>query len=358
MSLKEVFHPLELARGPALSNRVALAPLTNQQSNADGTASSHDIDWMELIAESGYGFVMTCAANVQENGKAFDGQLGIYDDRHLEGLTKMADALRKHAVVSSVQLHHGGMRSAFARSEDRVGPTKNLTYDSRELSTDEVKTLRDDFIRAAKRAETAGFDGVEVHAAFGWILTQFLSPALNRRIDEYGGSFENRTRLVQEIIHGIRAHCRNDFQIGLRLSMERYGLELAEIVQLARLTVQEGVIDYLDLAPWDINKVVEEGEFAGRRLVDLFTGLPRGHVKLVVSGKIMDASDLYDALSNGFDFAMIGRAAVLEPRFPKMIQRDCNYKSPAVPVSTTYLEKQGLSNPFINYMKNWNNFVR
>jgi 2,4-dienoyl-CoA reductase-like NADH-dependent reductase (Old Yellow Enzyme family) len=358
MSLREVFNPLELARGPSLLNRVALAPLTNQQSNEDGTVSGHDIKWIELIANSGYGFVMTCAANVQANGKAFQGQLGIYDDRHLVGLKKIASALRKRAMVSSVQLHHGGMRSAFASRENRVGPTKNLMYESRALSNPEVKVLRDDFIHAAARAQIAGFDGVEVHAAFGWILTQFLSPVLNRRVDEYGGSFENRTRLLMEIISGIRAECRSDFQIGLRLSMERYGLELGEIVQLARLVIEEGEIDYLDLAPWNVNKVVEEGDFAGRRLIELFTEIPRNGVKLVVSGNILDASDLYDALNDGFDFVMVGRAAILEPRFPKLIQLDCNYKSPKTPVTTSYLEAQGLSDPFIEYMKNWDNFVR
>lgn len=104
--------------------------------------------------------------------------------------------------------------------------------------------------------------------------------------------------------------------------------------------------------------MVEEGEFAGRRIIDLFTEIPRGNVKLVVSGKIMDASDVCDALEDGFDFVMVGRAAILEPRFPKMIQLDCNYRSPEVPVTTSYLEEQGLSDPFIDYMKNWDNFVR
>lgn len=358
MNLKDVFQPLKLARGSALSNRIALAPLTNQQSNDDGTASLDDLQWFEIIASSGYGFVMTCAANVQANGKAFSGQLGIYSDRHLEGLTKIACTLKKRGVVSSVQLHHGGMRAAFADPDNRVGPTKNLMYESRALSNSEVKELRDDFIRAAKRAQIAGFDGVEVHAAFGWILTQFLSPALNRRVDEYGGSFENRTRLIREIISGIRAECRSDFQIGLRLSMERYGLELADIVQLARVVIEEGEIDYLDLAPWDVNKVVQEGEFSGRRIIDLFTEIPRGNVKFVVSGKILDASDLYDALNSGFDFVMLGKAAILEPRFPKMIQLDANYKSPDIPVTLSYLTEQGLSDRFIDYMKNWDNFVR
>src|SRR5690606_22609134 len=96
-----------------------------------------------------------------------------------------------------------------------------------------IEKLRDDFIAAAKRAERSGFDGVEVHGAHGYVLAQFLSPEVNRREDGYGGSLENRARIVFEIIDGIRAQCRPDFQVGLRLSPERFGLKLAEIRDVA-----------------------------------------------------------------------------------------------------------------------------
>ena len=96
-----------------------------------------------------------------------------------------------------------------------------------------MEKLRDDFVAAAKRAEQAGFDGVELHGAHGYILAQSLSPAINRREDRYGGSLENRARIIFEVIDGIRARCRADFQVGLRLSPERFGLKLAEMRDVA-----------------------------------------------------------------------------------------------------------------------------
>lgn len=353
----DLFTPLTMPHGPQLANRLLLAPLTNQQSHTDGTASEADFSWIESCARNGYSMIMTCAANVQANGKAFKGQLGIWNDAQLPGLTHIADIIRRHGGVSSVQLHHGGMRAGFNLPGYAVGPTANSVYSSRGLTQAEVAQLRDDFIAAARRAQKAGFDGVEVHAAFGWILSQFLSVTLNQRRDSYGGSVENRARLIFEIIDGIRQACRSDFQIGLRLSLERYGMQFGDIVYVAERALREGQIDYLDLAPWDIENVIEEGEFAGRRAIDVFTALPRGDVRIGASGKIMSAVKAREALNAGLDFVMIGRAAILQNDFPHQIREDPEYVTPALPVSAHYLSRQGLSPDFINYMRTWNGFV-
>lgn len=110
---------------------------------------------------------------------------------------------------------------------------------------EEVERPRDDFTAAALCAEKAGFNGVEVHAAFGWIPMQLLSPMFNHRTDRYGGSLENRSRFLFEVIDGIRAACHADFQIGLRISMERYGIPLVELQQVAARAIREEAIDYL-----------------------------------------------------------------------------------------------------------------
>jgi len=353
----DLFTPLTLPRGPELANRLLLAPLTNQQSNVDGTASDADFRWIESCARNGYSMVMSCAANVQANGKAFQGQLGIWNDEQLPGLTRMADIIRQHGGVSSVQLHHGGMRAGFNLPGYAVGPSANAAYSSRGLTQAEVGQLRDDFIAAALRAQRAGFDGAEVHAAFGWILSQFLSHSLNQRHDSYGGSVENRARLIFEIIDGIRAACRPDFQIGLRLSLERYGMRFEDILYVAQRALQEGKIDYLDLAPWDISKVMEEGEFAGQRAIEVFARLPRGEAKLGASGKIMSAAKAREVLDAGLDFVMIGRAAILQNDFPQQVRQHADYVTPSLPVSAAYLAQQGLSPDFINYMRNWDGFV-
>ncbi len=174
---------------------------------------------------------------------------------------------------------------------DVVGPSDDKDTGGRALTTAEVEKLRDDFIAAAKRAETAGFDGVEVHGAHGYILAQFLSPELNRRDDAYGGSLENRARLIFEIVTGIRAACRPDFQLGIRLSPERFGLKLAEIRDVAAELLADAKIDFLDMSLWDVKKEPVEEEFHGRSLMSVFTELPRGQVCLGAAGKIASAAD-------------------------------------------------------------------
>ena len=133
-----------------------------------------------------------------------------------------------------MQLHHAGIRSPAALiGEAPVGPREDAETGARALSDGEVEQLIEDFIAAAVRAEKAGFDGVELHGAHGYILCAFLSPETNRRDDRYGGSLENRARIVFEIIKGVRARTRPDFQLGLRLSPERFGLKFAEQRELA-----------------------------------------------------------------------------------------------------------------------------
>ena len=176
-----------------------------------------------------FGLTMSCASHVQAIGKGFPGQLGIFGDEHLEGLKRLTDEIKSHNSLAVAQLHHAGMRSP----EDLIGeqpvcPSDDEETNSRALSLDEVKQLRDDFIEAGVRAKKAGYEGAEVHGAHGYILCQFLSPDINKREDEYGGSLENRSRLLFEIVEGIRNKCGTDFLLGVRLSAERFGIRLGE----------------------------------------------------------------------------------------------------------------------------------
>ncbi|KAJ4264288.1 hypothetical protein NW762_005484 [Fusarium torreyae] len=357
MSFDKLFRPLALQRGPPLRNKLLLAPLTNWQCNKDGTVTDHEIDWLTRCAAGGFSMVMTCAANIHEYGKAFPGQMGIYSDKHLEGLRKVADAIRSNGGISSVQLHHGGVRINPELGGTRVGPSDIPEIGARGLSLHEVEALRDDFIAAAVRAQTAGFDGAEVHAAFGWIPMQFLSPMFNKRQDRYGGSFENRCRFLFEVVDGIRSACRPDFQIGLRISMERYGMSLAEMQQVAARALKEEQIDYLDFAVWDYQKVAQEEGFEGRTLLNVFTELPRSAVRLGASGKIMTAQQAVDTLDAGCDFVMLGKAAILCSDFPQKVEKDTQFRLPELPVTPAYLSEQGLSKNFIEYMRTWEGFV-
>ena len=354
----DLFAPLAFTRGPGMKNRFMLAPLTNTQSHADGTLSDDEFRWLTYRAEGSFGLTMTCAAHVQRQGQGFPGQLGVFGDEHLPGLTRLAAAIKAAGSVAAVQLHHAGMRSPKELiGEAPVCPSEDEATGSRALTLAEVEQLVEDFIAAAVRAEKAGFDGVEIHGAHGYIICQFLSPTINRRTDRYGGSPENRARILHEIIDGIRARCRPDFTLGLRLSPERFDLELAEIRDLAQAVMAQGQIDYLDMSLWDVAKEPNEEAFKGRTLMSYFTELDRGNVRLGVAGKIMSAQTARECMANGADYVLIGRAAILHHDFPQKVAADPNFTSIALPVSREHLAAERLGPAFVEYMNNWKGFV-
>jgi 2,4-dienoyl-CoA reductase-like NADH-dependent reductase (Old Yellow Enzyme family) len=353
-----VFEPLPLKRGPALKNRFMLAPLTNLQSHADGTLSDDEFRWLTMRAQGGFGLTMTCAATVQKAGQGFTGQLGVYDDRHLEGLTRLATALRATGSHSVAQLHHAGMRSPEALTGQKpLCPSDNTETNARAMTLAEVERTRDDFITAARRCEKAGFDGVELHGAHGYLLCQFLSPELNNREDQYGGSLENRSRLLFEIIDGVRAACGKDFSLGVRLSPERFGLQLEEIATVAQRLMRADRIEYLDMSLWDAFKDPEAPAHKGRSLMSFFTELERGQVRLGAAGKITTGEGCRRAMEAGLDFVVIGRAAILHHDFPKRISANPDFMPTPLPVPADYLRHEGLGEAFVGYMRTWKGFV-
>ena len=356
--MTDLFAPMGFIRGPAMKNRLMLAPLTNLQSHPDGTLSHDEHRWLTLRAQGGFGLTMTAAAHVQRIGQGFPGQVGVFSDIHIPGLARLAEDIRKAGSLAIVQLHHAGMRSPAALiGEAPVCPSEDADTGSRALTLDEVHQLRDDFIAAAVRADKAGFDGVEIHGAHGYIVCQFLSAETNRRTDAYGGSPENRARLVLEILDGVRAACRPDFNLGLRLSPERFGLSLMEVRDLASRLFSEAKIDYLDMSLWDCFKEPVEEAHRGRTLMSHFTDLPRGEVRLGVAGKLMSAADARAMLDAGADFVLLGRAAILHHDWPQKARANPDFRPVSLPVTRAHLEAEGLGPVFVTYMATWAGFV-
>ena len=349
---------MDFQRGPAMKNRFMLAPLTNTQSHENGNLSEEEYHWLTQRAVGGFGLTMTCAAHVQAIGKGFPGQLGVWSDEHISGLKRLADKIKAEGSVSIVQLHHAGMRSPKAViGEDPVCPSADEETSSRALSNAEVKQLVEDFVLAAERSEQAGFEGVELHGAHGYILCQFLSEETNRRDDEYGGNIENRWRILFEIISGIRSRCGGDFLLGVRLSPERFGLKLADVKGMAERLMVSGDIDFLDMSLWDSFKEPVEEEHKGQSLIEHFAALPRGNTRLGVAGKIRTPAEAERAMACGIDWVMLGRAAILHHDFPNKYQQDPAFVPVDIPVTKAYLNNEGLSDKFIAYMGAWPGFV-
>ncbi|MFK7756958.1 MAG: NADH:flavin oxidoreductase [Flavobacteriales bacterium] len=350
---------LTFKRGHVMKNRFMLAPMTNTQSHEDGRLSEDELNWISMRAKGQFGLVMTCASHVQTNGKGFPGQLGIFFDAHIPGHQKITAAIHEQKGLAVVQLHHAGMRSPAELVKGRpVCPSENKKHDARALSKKEVEQLRMDFIQAALRAKESGYDGVEVHGAHGYILTQFLSTEINHRTDEYGGSLENRARLLFEIVNGIRNACGSDFLLGVRLSPERFGMKLQEVKDICVSLISEGTIDFLDISLWDCFKLPEEEKFQEKTMLAHFTELDRENIRLTVAGEINSGSDAHAILNSGVDFISIGRSAILHHDFPVQVIENPDFEPVITPVSEAYLKKEGLGEDFITYMRRWPGFVR
>jgi 2,4-dienoyl-CoA reductase-like NADH-dependent reductase (Old Yellow Enzyme family) len=344
---------LKFISGATLKNRFVLAPLTNLQSAPDGVLSDDEFNWLTKRAEGGFGLTMTCAASVQESGVGFPGQLGFHDDRFLPGLSRLAATIKSFGSHAVAQLHHGGLRAV----KGPKAPSADEKLGAQAMTLDEVRGSRDFFIAAAVRAERAGFDGVELHAAHGYLISSFLSAELNRREDEYGGSPEKRSRFLFELVDGVRAATKPGFSLGVRLSPERWGLKLLEIREVAQKLMNEAKVDYLDMSLWDVRKEPEQEELRGRTLASYFSELDRGRVLLGAAGKIMSAQDGRDLVAAGYDFPVLGRAAILHHDFPQRVWLDPNFHAIATPVSEAYLRNEGLGPAFVNYMRTWKGFV-
>jgi 2,4-dienoyl-CoA reductase-like NADH-dependent reductase (Old Yellow Enzyme family) len=349
-----------------MKNKFMLAPLTNQQSHEDGQLSEEEFHWLSLRAKGQFGITMTCASHIQAVGKGFPGQLGIYDDKHIKGHQRLTKEIKSHGSLAVIQLHHAGMRSPKELIEGLpVCPSSNEETGARALTLKEVEALREDFILAGISAKKCGYDGVEIHGAHGYILSQFLSSEINQREDHYGGSLENRSRILFEIIAGIRQACGEKFLVGVRLSPEKFGMRLSEVKLFCQQLINSRKIDFLDVSLWDSFKYPEEKQDEEddkqgkeKKLLDHFTELDFKNVLFTVAGKIFTGKDVNTILNSKVDFVTIGRSAILHHDFPQKVIDNPQFEPITLPVSKEYLKKEGLSDIFVNYMKRWPGFVK
>lgn len=355
--MTSIADPLSFPHGPDWANRLALAPLTNTQSHADGTLSDDERAWLVARGRGGFGLVMTAAAYVSPAGQAWAGQLGIASDDHLPGLTQLATELAATGGRSSVQLHHGGRRADPSISgRPNQCPWDEPTKGAVAMTTGEVEAMVADFVVAAVRAERAGFHGVQVHGAHGYLLGQFLDGRHNHRTDGYGGSFDDRLRVVLEVLEGIRAATGPDFQLGLRLTPEGNGIPLEEGRETARQVLASGTLDYLDMSLWDVFMKPRGG--ADGLLIEHFTDLPRHGARLGVAGKVLSAADAAWCLEQGADLVSVGIAAILHHDFAARAVADPGFVVRDRPVSRDALRAEHVGPAFVDYLASgWDDLV-
>ncbi|KAK9244192.1 hypothetical protein V1506DRAFT_542246 [Lipomyces tetrasporus] len=275
-----LFTPLQI-RNVTLRNRIIVAPMCQYSTAPSGPEIGALTDWhvatLGHYAIKGAALVFVEATGVQPNGRISPNCPGLWDDAQIEGLTRVADFVRSQGALVGIQLAHAGRKSSTAAPwvstilgrkskradkdiggwpDDVKGPSGGVSqvwdgfFDSEQnrfwppkaLTTQEIKKVVQDFAKAADRSVKAGVDVIEIHAAHGYLLHQFLSPISNRRTDEYGGSFENRTRLLFEVIKAIR----NVIPASTPLSLRMSSTEFMEDTDLGK-----------ELGSWDVESTIK-----------------------------------------------------------------------------------------------------
>lgn len=243
-----LFSPINIG-GIMLKNRIVMAPMAVNYARLNGEVSERQIAYYEARARGGVGLIIVEAACIDDPaGREGFGQILIDHPRYLRGLSQLADRIKSCGSRAFIQLLHVGRQAhTIITGVQPVAPSAiacaTVKDVPRELSHREVQDIRDKFIAAAGYAYMAGFDGVELHAAHGYLINQFLSPNSNLRLDEYGGSLDNRVRLLMEIVAGIKKSFPK-LVLGVRLNADDFvpgGLEMAESPEICRRLEEAGV---------------------------------------------------------------------------------------------------------------------
>ncbi len=237
-----------------LGNRFVRSATWEGMANEDGSCSQKIIDLMEKLAEGNTGLLISSHAFVSQVGQASPFQLGVYSDDLLPGLTKMAKTVHKGRGKMVMQLAHGGLFSnPQLTGQDPLGPSVMKTEEGPmgiEMTVKEIRGTVTAFRDGAILAKKAGFDGVQIHAAHGYLLSEFLSPFFNHREDDYGGSVENRGRIVLEVVQSIEEELGDDFPLLIKINTEDYldgGFCVDEMLQVAAMLERSGV-DAIELS--------------------------------------------------------------------------------------------------------------
>lgn len=248
MKLEHLFSPITI-NGMTLKNRAVMPAMGTGYGNADGTMGERLISYLARRASGGTGLIITEVCAVDPRGKGFPNEIGAWSDDFLPGLSRLAAAVHAEGGKIALQLHHAG-RETFAAAAGGTPeapspiPSAVLGQPCEEMSPERIAVVIDAFARAAIRARKAGFDAVEIHGAHGYLPNQFLSPFSNQRTDIYGGSEENRSRFVLEIIAAVRKAVGREFPMVIRVSADeliRGGYDLAFMQRLAPRLVAAGV---------------------------------------------------------------------------------------------------------------------
>jgi 2,4-dienoyl-CoA reductase-like NADH-dependent reductase (Old Yellow Enzyme family) len=333
--MSKLFSPIALG-GLTLKNRIAIAPMC-QYSAQDGSATSWHTIHLGHLALSGAGILFIEATAVTPEGRISPDDLGLWSDANEQALGNVLQAVRAHSHMPiAIQLAHAGRKASThvpwqggksipsnAGGWTTVAPSALpfAEQDETPLALDEagLKRVRDAFVAAAMRAQRLGIDAIEVHAAHGYLLHQFLSPLSNRREDRYGGALENRLRFPLEVFEAIRAAFPADKPVGVRVSATDWvdgGWDIEQTAAFAQALKQRGC-DFIDVSSGGLSPLQKiplgpgyQVPFAARIRAE--TGMPT-----IAVGLITEAEQAEDIIASGqADMVALARGMLYDPRWP------------------------------------------
>jgi 2,4-dienoyl-CoA reductase-like NADH-dependent reductase (Old Yellow Enzyme family)/thioredoxin reductase len=314
-----------------LKNRIVMPAMGSSLGSPNGEVTDYQIAYYEERAKGGTGLIIVEYTSVDyELGKANNNQLRIDDDRFVPGLYRLANAVKKYGAKIFVQLQHPGREttSMMLGGKQIVAPSPvtcaAIGEEPRELTNVEVKDIVNKFVMAALRCKMAGVDGVELHGAHGYLINQFLSPNTNLRTDEYGGSFENRMRFVEEIVVGIKEKCGADFPVCIRLSVDEFeegGTTVTLSKEISRYLEKIGV-DAIHASCGNYNsmdKMIESMMIEQGWRVYLAEAIKEVvKIPVITVGVIREPEFAENILAEGrADFIAMGRGQIADPQWAK-----------------------------------------
>ncbi|MDP2723386.1 MAG: NADH:flavin oxidoreductase [Bacteroidales bacterium] len=307
-----------------LTNRLIMPPVATEKSNSDGTVSKALLDYYDGKSRGGYISLFIIEHSfITQQGKASEFQLSVADDLVIPGLQKLAQTIHKNGSKAVMQINHAGSATIkYITGQRTVGPSSVANprkgFVPMTLTVSQIQEIVDEFVRAAVRVQKAGFDGVEIHSAHGYLLNQFFSPLSNKRTDRYGGDVMGRITIHLEVIKAIRSAVGNDFPIILHLGACDYmeGGTTIEESKMAAVEFEKAGIDILDIT----------GGFCGYTPPDTsqqgyFSPLSAELKKVVsipviLAGGITNAQAAEQILANGTaDLIGVGRAMQSDSRW-------------------------------------------
>lgn len=309
-----MFTPYEL-KSVTIPNRIVMPAMCQYSATEDGYVTNWHRIHYGARAVGGVGLIILEATAVEKRGRLSNHDLGIWDDDHIQGLRELVQLGKEQGSIMGIQIGHGGRKSW---GDELVAPS-SLAFPEMEtphaLTASEIKDVIESWREAARRANEAGFDVLQLHGAHGYLVHEFLSPLSNRRTDEYGGSLENRLRFFLEIMEAVQEEWPKDRPLSVRLSAVDHldgGLTIEDTMEICKLLKDHGV-DLVDISSGGLlpasMKLGPGYQIPFAEAVKMATGMPTIAVGLITNPELVQAT-----ITNGrADFVALGRELLRNP---------------------------------------------